>query len=495
MAVNLTLTLTLNGRDALWNSRSTGVKLDITHLQFGARNRLTTGEESFLNQPKQYTQIQNGSKIGPDQVRIMATMPGVENYNVAEIGLWSGEPGLVGSILIAYVSVATGFIAQMVLGIDLVFTYDMVISTVDIDYVNIIKDTDQSSTFALLANHEVDRNAHPYYLTTDTEQTVSGTKTFTSKAIFSSGLSGELDGNAASATKLATARGIGGVNFDGTANINLPGVNIAGNQNTSGNAATASKLAAARTISLTGDATGSLSFDGSANASAALTLANTGIAAGTYKSVTIDAKGRATAGNDVVTGLVTAATAAGTANAATSNTNTFLNITEKVGAATASTGTSTQITGAGTVTIASDAAGKITITGAQRITGNAETATKLQTPQAINGVNFDGTAAINLPLLGYGQSWQNLKESRALNTVYTNSTDKPIMVMVSIGTSDDWGEPTVQVNSVKIARTLGYQSNGSGHWGMNISFIVPAGHNYQVLSINANSCMEWAELR
>ncbi|MFX7348212.1 phage tail protein, partial [Acinetobacter baumannii] len=42
--------------------------------------------------------------------------------------------------------------------------------------------------------------------------------------------------NAVSATKLATARTIGGVSFDGTANINLPGVNTAGNQNTTGNA-------------------------------------------------------------------------------------------------------------------------------------------------------------------------------------------------------------------------------------------------------------------
>ena len=38
--------------------------------------------------------------------------------------------------------------------------------------------------------------------------------------------------NAASATKLQTARTIGGVSFDGSANINLPGVNTAGNQNT-----------------------------------------------------------------------------------------------------------------------------------------------------------------------------------------------------------------------------------------------------------------------
>jgi hypothetical protein len=42
----------------------------------------------------------------------------------------------------------------------------------------------------------------------------------------------------ATATALATARTIGGVSFDGTANIDLPGVNTAGNQNTSGTAAT-----------------------------------------------------------------------------------------------------------------------------------------------------------------------------------------------------------------------------------------------------------------
>lgn len=45
-------------------------------------------------------------------------------------------------------------------------------------------------------------------------------------------------GNADTATKLATARTIGGVSFDGSADINLPGVNTTGNQNTTGNAAT-----------------------------------------------------------------------------------------------------------------------------------------------------------------------------------------------------------------------------------------------------------------
>jgi len=59
-----------------------------------------------------------------------------------------------------------------------------------------------------------------------------------------SGSSGSCTGNAATATALESARNIGGVSFDGTGNINLPGVNTSGNQDTSGNAATATILAA-----------------------------------------------------------------------------------------------------------------------------------------------------------------------------------------------------------------------------------------------------------
>ena len=73
-----------------------------------------------------------------------------------------------------------------------------------------------------------------------------------------SGTSGSTTGNAATATALETARNIGGVSFDGTGNIDLPGVNTAGNQATSGNAATATALATARNIA-------GQSFDGTAN--------------------------------------------------------------------------------------------------------------------------------------------------------------------------------------------------------------------------------------
>ncbi|WP_347815303.1 glycine-rich domain-containing protein [Escherichia coli] len=86
----------------------------------------------------------------------------------------------------------------------------------------------------------------------------NGTVTIGNGLNVTGGINGSLNGNAATATKLQTARTIGGVSFDGSANIDLPGVNKTGNQSTTGNAATATKLQTARTI-------GGVSFDGSAN--------------------------------------------------------------------------------------------------------------------------------------------------------------------------------------------------------------------------------------
>lgn len=60
------------------------------------------------------------------------------------------------------------------------------------------------------------------------------------------------------------------------------------------NAETATKLKTPRTIALSGDASGSASFDGSANASINVALANSGVTAGTYTKLTVDTKGRVT---------------------------------------------------------------------------------------------------------------------------------------------------------------------------------------------------------
>ena len=72
-----------------------------------------------------------------------------------------------------------------------------------------------------------------------------------------------------------------------------------------GNASTASALQTARNITISGDASWTVSFDGSADVSSSLTLANSGVTAATYGSassvaqVTFDAKGRATSASTI----------------------------------------------------------------------------------------------------------------------------------------------------------------------------------------------------
>lgn len=82
------------------------------------------------------------------------------------------------------------------------------------------------------------------------------------------------------------------------------------------NAASASKLATARTITATGDGSWSISFDGSANVSAAFTLADTGVAAGTYVRVSVNAKGLVTAGQTSALAVANGGTGSTTASAA-----------------------------------------------------------------------------------------------------------------------------------------------------------------------------------
>jgi len=92
----------------------------------------------------------------------------------------------------------------------------------------------------------------------------------------------DTDGNAATASRLATPVTINGRSFDGSFGI------------------TTVSWGTPRTLSFTGDATGSAVVDGSANASFALTLANSGVTAGTYAKVTVNSKGVVTGGAALV---------------------------------------------------------------------------------------------------------------------------------------------------------------------------------------------------
>ncbi|MCS1814927.1 prophage tail fiber N-terminal domain-containing protein [Escherichia coli] len=197
-------------------------------------------------------------------------------------------------------------------------------------------------------------------------------------------VTGNLIGNADTATKIKTARKIGGVAFDGSADINLPGVNATGNQNTTGNAATATKLQAARTIN-------GVSFDGSANIT--LTPSNIGALALTGGTLS----GGLTAAGEVISRSANGLRIAyGNYGFFIRNdgSNTYFMLTDSGN----SLGTHNSLrpfiisNHTGNVTIATKLNASGGITGS--LSGNASTATKLQTARTINGVKFDGSANI-----------------------------------------------------------------------------------------------------
>jgi len=145
-----------------------------------------------------------------------------------------------------------------------------------------------------------------------------------------------------SAAKLTTPINIGGVSFDGSAAIDLPGVNTTGTVDTSGNAATATKLESAVNI-------GGVSFDGSA---------------------AIDLPGVNTTGTVDTSG-----------NAATA---TKLESAVNIGGVSFDGSGAIQLPG-------------VDIAGTVNTSGNAATATKLAATVNIGGVSFDGSANIQLP--------------------------------------------------------------------------------------------------
>ncbi|HAO0700388.1 TPA: hypothetical protein IGM75_002972 [Escherichia coli] len=302
------------------------------------------------------------------------------------------------------------------------------------------------------------------------------------KSLSAVALSGSLTGNASTATKLQTARTIGGVSFDGSANIDLPGVNKAGNQSTTGNAATATKLQTARTI-------GGVSFDGSANidlpgVNTAGNQSTTGNAATATKLQTartingvkfdgsanisiptIASRGRVTALTDTTQGASTGLQMYEAYN--NSYPTAYGNVLHMKGASAAGEGelligwsgtsgahapvfirsrrdhTDAAWSAWAQVYTSRDSIPGVNATGNQNTTGNAATATKLQTARTIGGVSFDGTANINLPGVnvagnqntsGNAATATKLQTARTINGVLFDGSKNIELTPRSIGT-------------------------------------------------------------
>lgn len=100
------------------------------------------------------------------------------------------------------------------------------------------------------------------------------------------------------------------------------------------------------------------------------------------------------------------------------------------------------------------------------------------------------TSVRNTILFGIGQSYISLTSSRALQTTYTNSTNKPIAISVILANVQSGTQVVWYVAEAAVAANTMQQNITQ----LAIYFIVPPGQAYRISS-SSGSIGSWMELR
>lgn len=130
-----------------------------------------------------------------------------------------------------------------------------------------------------------------------------------------------------------------------------------------------------------------------------------------------------------------------------------------------------------------------TLVGVSRLATAAESVSGTVNNAAITPATLQSWA--NAKSLGINQTWQDLTGSRAKDTVYTNSTGRPIQVSVVI-TQGNSGLTSLTIGGLSISEgapvALGERYSLQG--------IVPAGATYSIATLGGVSTLfRWSELR
>lgn len=107
--------------------------------------------------------------------------------------------------------------------------------------------------------------------------------------------------------------------------------------------------------------------------------------------------------------------------------------------------------------------------------------------------DLSDTPTVSTPI-GVGQTWQNVTSSRVLNTNYTNTTGRPIMISIYCSGQPNHCEWELVIDGVSLGHQ-GVISVASAAMRATMSAIVPAGSVYRANNILNATLTSWAELR
>ena len=151
------------------------------------------------------------------------------------------------------------------------------------------------------------------------------------------------------------------------------------------------------------------------------------------------------------------------------------------------------ITGITDLAVADGGTGRSSLTSNNLLVGAGGSPVNFIAPGSANQVLVsDGTnwTAGSAAGVGYNQTWQNLGGSRGVGVTYTNSTGRPIAIIVStVNTSGAW----LYINGNLVARQWYDVNTGAGQVGYGfVTAIIPDGSTYLV---NQGNLYTWYELR
>lgn len=305
-------------------------------------------------------------------------------------------------------------------------------------------------------------------------------------AISVTGSSASCTGNSSTATTLQTARNINGTSFNGSADITTANWGTARTltigstgKSVNGSAGVSWSLAEIGAFPAGGGSMpGALAVGGSAAPAVTLDVQTTGANALTSAWTTglTDLNFRLGAMNGVTGG--TAGTSQGKLGLFYLGTGETATIDFRRGSTSTDGSIAFRTSGSDRATL--DNSGNFGITGTY--TGNGSGLTSLNASNLASGTVPDA----RLNVLGIGQTWQNVTGSRALNTTYTNSTSKPIMVCISWNSTS--GQAIITVDGVSV-----FSSSTTGTFIDLSTFVVPPGSTYS--ASGGNGIGRWTELR